>query len=387
MQGARLTCLFVVVTSGALACIPVPPASDAGPGGPRSAPIDFLSFVHDRPAIGGDWYDYDEAGGHLIEPLPRVYLVQEGLEPDARYLALRVASYYDPNTAESGRFTLAYRRYTGGWSAEEEWLTPRNVKDDGPLCVDLFAKAERDCASDAWQLQLRAARWLALEGPIVVARPTLRVRSAHGLSAAGDVLVATLQRETLASLPAPALAVLDDGPQPSWTDTDWDRTRYAVDLPERGMAIGARFVGDGFTATGDVWFLLNARRSLVRFQVRPTTEGAPEEGLTLSFSRATVDIADDTVPLEVAAPVERHVELPAAGERRYLSFEEDALVVEHAGALHEVPEENQWDLALVRADDGAVRVLLSAGAAVYNASARDGATTLEDAALPERSTP
>src|SRR5690606_12325517 len=106
--------------------------------------------------------------------------------------------------------------------------------------------------------------------------------------------------------------------------------RYAVDLPERGMAIGARFVGDGFTATGDVWFLLNARRSLVRFQVRPTTEGAPEEGLTFSFSRATVDIADDTVPLEVAAPVERHVELPAAGERRYLSFEEDALVVEHA---------------------------------------------------------
>lgn len=388
MRSARLAVVLVVATSGALACIPTPTGGDAGPSGPRSGPLDFLAMVHDRPAIGGDWYLYDEAGGHIIEPLPRVYLLREGSGGDARYAALRVVSYYDPGNAESGRFTLAYRVYDGGWQPEQEWLTPRNVKDDGAFCLDLFAKAERDCASDAWQLQLRATRWLALEGPIVVARPSVHVRSTHGIAAAGDVLVATLEQEALSGLPNPStLPVLDDGPQASWSGSDWDRARYAPDLPERGMAVGARFLDEGFTASGDVWLLLNARRSLLRFTVKPVTDGVLDDGLAFTFSKVPVDISDDTIPLDAPAAEERLVPVPAAGERAWLSFEEPELVVAHEGGLHEIPAENGWDLALVRADDGSLRLQVSPGAAVYNATARDGAITLDDATLPERTSP
>lgn len=342
--------------------------------------------MHDRPAVGGDWYEYDEDGGHLIAPYPHVYVVRDGAEDAARYVAVRIVSYYDPATADSGRFTLAYRVYDGGWASEQEWTTPKNVKEEGALCLDLFTKSERDCGTDLWQLKLHATRWLALEGPIVVARPTLGFRSALDVATAGDVRVATLDgRDSLAGLPSPSsISVLADGPQTSWTDTEWDRASYAVDLPERGMAVGARFVAAGFTTNDDVWLLQNARRSLVRFQVRPVTEGDLAAGLTFTYNKVTVDLLDDTAPAEVPESREVTVDVPGAGERTYVSFEEDELVVDVTGAFHEVPAENTWDLALLRSNDGALRVLLSPGAAAYNATQRDGAVTLDDAMPPER---
>ncbi len=382
--------VVVVVLGGALACVPTPPSDDAGPGEARTGPIDFLRMVHDRPAVGGDWYDYDEAGGHIIAPLPQVYVLREGHDEGARYAALRVVSYYDPDTADSGRFTIALRAYDGAaWLPETEWLTSRSVKDGGPLCLDLFSKSEPDCASALWQVQLRATRWLALEGPIVVARPSLQVRSAHGLAGAGDVVIATLaERPSLSGLPQPtSIEDLDDGRQSSWSSSEWDRARYAPDLPERGMAVGARFVDDGFVGNGDVWALLNARRSLVRFQVRPASDGDPDAGLVFTFNKVAVDISDDTIPLEVPASRDVSVPVPGVGARTYLSFEADDLVTEAGAGLHDVPAENQWDLAVVRADDGVVRLVVSAGAAVYNLTRRDGAATFTDAVLPERTTP
>lgn len=387
--------LTLVLGLFATAC-PRPPVDPTeGDGGAiegRVGPVDFMRFVQDRPAIGGDWYDYDEAGGHVLTPFPHAYVVREGEGQDARYAAFRVISYYDPDSADSGRFTVGYSMFSdGAWSAEGEWLTSKNVKDDGAVCLDLFTRTEPDCAGAGWQVLLRAYPFLAREGPIVVNRPGVFVRSVEGIPGAGAVHVATLDgRTSLSGLPDPrGIADLDDGDAPGWESASWDLSRFAPNLPRRGMALGARFVDDGFTERGDRYLLLNARRSLVRFEVQPVVDGDVEAGLAFTFTKAAVELRDNTVPEEVSAPVSAVVEMPGPGERVLLTFESDTLVppssdLEGGAPPHIPPKESRWDLALERRSDGAPRLVLSPGSAVFNATALspEPPASLEDIAPP-----
>jgi hypothetical protein len=380
--------VVVLASVFALAACPGPSGGgDAGPGGERSGSIDFMQFVQDRPAVGGDWYDYDEEGGHVLTPFPHAYLVREGSGGDARYAALRIVTYYDPDTADSGRFTVSTTTWDGSWGNESEWLTSKNIKEEGPLCLELFSSAENDCAGSDWQVQLRAYSFLAREGPIVVTRPGLFVRSAAGLAAAGDVAVATVDNTSnLSGLPAPAtLADLVDGDAANFASTEWSYGNYAVNLPRAGMAIGRRFVDAGFVGNDHVWVLLNARRSVVRFVVEPLADGDTEAGLRFTFTRAPLDLLDNTIPLEASEPLSVNVDVPAAGEETLLWFEADDLAPDpdaEATLPHLPPRESGWDLRLRRADDGEVQLLVSPGAAVYNATALDGAADL-DAMPPE----
>lgn len=372
---------------------PVGPfVGDAGPIAGRVGPIDFMKFVQDRPAIGGDWYAYDEAGGHVLTPLPHAYVVKDGDDGSERYAAFRVVSYYDPDTADSGRFTIATSVYDGGaWTAEDERLTSRNVKDEGAVCLDLFAGTERDCAGADWQVVLRAFPFLAREGPIVVNRPGVFVRSIAGLPEAGSVRVATLDgRQSLAGLPDPrGIPDLVDGDAPGWDSASWDLARFAPNLPRRGMALGARFVDDGFVGRDDRYLLVNARRSLVRFEVRPVADGDVEAGLSFAWSKLPVDLRDNTIEDTKAEERTAVVEMPAPGERALLSFESETLqppAAEVSGGVppHIPPKESRWDLALERDGDGTPRLVLSPGAALYNATALSSAppASLDEAAPP-----
>lgn len=372
--------LVALVFAPLAAACPLTSGGGGGGGGTgkeeRIGPIDFMRFVQDQPAVGGDWYAYDEEGGHVLTPLAHAYVIREGSEETARYAALRIVSYYDPDTAESGRFTVSTSTWAGAWSDEEPWVTRKNVKTDGPVCLDLFARLERPCEGDAWQVMLRAYRFLAREGPIVVNQPGLFVRSAVGLPEAGDVKVATLtDRSTLSGLPNPT--TLDehrDAPPTSWESIEWSRDAFASDLPLAGMALGERFVDEGFVGRDDRYLLLNAPRSLVRFEVRPKVDGDVESGLSFTFTKVKLEIGDNTIPKAVPPAHEVSVAMPPLGQTTFLSFEEDALVLSGAAldgtALpHLVPVESRWDLALRRTFDGRALLLLSPGAALYNATA------------------
>jgi hypothetical protein len=370
-----------------VACAPARPDRDAGSVGDRRGPIDFLKFVQDRPAVGGDWYQYNEEAGHVLTPFEHVYVTRTAGCGDACYAALRVVTYYDSQTAESGRFTLRYRTWDGAWSDESEWVSSKNIKSEGPVCFDFVATNEVDCALGGWQVQLRAYSFLAREGPIVVNRPGLFVHSFDGFPNAGDVRVATLvDRSTLDALPDPTgIVELDDRPPSTWTSTAWDLTAFAPNLPQAGMILGDRAFGEGFVATGDALLLENAQRRLSRFVIAPVTEGAVDDGVVVTHAGLDLDLADNTVAREWPDAQDVTVDAPALGEMTLLSFEEAELVVTpdaEATLPHVPPRESGWDLALVRVTADHLRVVLSPGSALYNATQIDQVTSLEDAHPP-----
>lgn len=359
------------------ACAPDAGAPDAG-----SAPVDLLAFATDTPAVGDRWYAYDGAT-HVLTAKAERYVVREGEGADARHAAIAIVSYYDRDTAESGRFTVEHARFDGGaWTPALEHVASRNVKSDGPVCLDLFASAssvEVSCDDGGWQVKLLTAPFLVVEGPLTVQSPAVRFRDG-GV----PVRVATLPGDGLAALPEPtSLPELEDRPPEGWTTPEWDRGRLARDLPRAGRLLGARYLDDELRGRGDVYFLASTSRALTRVSFAPEREGDASGGVVVTYATAPLDFTTASV----GSFSERREQLVTVddGESVLLRFDIDGeLVASSNDASASAP--GAWDLALSRDDDRLPSFALSSAAALFNHTASGGedASAFDDAMPPSR---
>lgn len=389
LAGAITSAVAIAALAGTTAGCPRPPVGppdDEPPPPGRVGPLALEAFTQDRPAIGGKWYDYNP-DGHTLDPKAQAWIVREPAEDGGapRHAAFRIVSIYEADRAESGRFTLALALHDGvSWGAESTWTAPRNIKDTGPLCVDLFTAdgtgADLDCAGDGWQVRFALqSRFSPLSG-IAVADPSVFVRSVAGSDAFGRVTVARLDDVTsLGPLPDPtAIAALDDAPATGWDSTDWAFERFAPDQPEAGMAIGSRVVGEGFVATGDAHWLMTSRFELVRFAVAPVVEGDPTAGLRFTYAVVEADRDDWSAPETLPEPKSVDVALPAPDSATWLTFTTPTLLpaAEHLEGTSWPflpPKTTRFDLEVQRVVvDGtdSVRLLVSPAACALNATQR-----------------
>lgn len=364
---------------------PVGPPDDQPPPAGRVGPVAIETFTQDRPAIAGKWFEYNP-DGHTLTPKAQAWIVRttETAEEPARHIALRIVDIYESDAAESGLFTFSLSTFddaSGTWGAESEWVTPRNIKLTGQLCVDLFERAELPCdEGEAWQLRLALFQYFSTLAGLAVAEPGVFVHDARARVARVDD-VADLAALADAVPDPTALAVLDDAPSSSWDGTDWQFSALAPDLPLAGMAVGPRFVDDAdgaYLGRDDVYWLITARFDLVRFTIRPVSDGDPSSGLVIAYASAEVDREDFTAPDTMPAATTHTVEVPAPGEGTWLTFD-DSSVVEGTLAVapdflvdtswpHAPPKTSRFDLAIERTVDGGVRLLVSQGAAILNAT-------------------
>lgn len=383
MRSSPIT-IVTLVALGTPAC-PRPPVGGPGGGAPpppgQVGPVALEIFTQDRPAIAGKWFDYNP-DGHTLTPKPQAWVVRDtdAATGEHRFIALRIVDIYESDAAESGLFTFGLATYdptTQTWSDESEWVTPRNIKLTGQLCTDLFSRSELPCVDgEAWQLRLALFQYLSPLAGLAVAEPGVFVHDARARVARVDD-VASL-RELAGHVPDPrALAELEDAPRTTWDGTDWNFAALAPDLPEAGMAIGSRFATIG--TRRDVYWLITSRFDLVRFTVEVSTGVSGEDALTFSYAHVPVDRdtwnAPDTMPEETSAVVA----LPAAGSGTWLTFDPlsasapETLAVEAEHLVdtawpHAPPKTTRFDLAVERAADGTVRLLVSQGAALLNAT-------------------
>lgn len=369
-----LASLAIALAAAGVGC-PRPPVGPPPPPPPdedRTGPLAAEVCIQDRPAISGKWYDYDP-DGHTLTPKPQAWILRDRSTDPARFLALRIVSVYETDAAESGRFTFGVASWDGAaWSGENEWVTPRNMKD-ADLCLDVFAQSEVACDGDAWHLRLAEFQYLSPMSGFAAQNLGVFSRSWAGRPELGDVRLARLDDVTsLAGLPDPTtLGELADGPATSWESTDWAFQQLATDLPEAGMALGRRFVDAGLVGRDDVYFMLTTRYDLVRFTVRPITDGDADAGLRFSFAAIPVEFEDYSMPADIPAPTDVEVAMPAPGSASWLTFKEPTLLPsadDLAGAAFPFlpPRSSRFDLAVERLPDGEVRLLLSPGSCVIN---------------------
>lgn len=375
----------VALALAAQACVPRPPIeplpTDGGPGDTET--IDLAAFVKDEPILAGRWYTYDVDAGHLLLPHDRSYVLRvlAGAD-DVQYIGMRPVTYYDPDTANSGRFTLAFATHDGQtWSAERELLASANIKTDGPVCLNVLDEAEVPCAGD-WHVQLRPFPFLVREQTaIVVTNPGIFV-------GAGTTMAHVEGAGTLGALPDPAaLPVLSDADAPGWDTLEFDKAQYSPNLPRIGMALGDRWAGPGFTAKHDAYILQSGRRRVVKLGLAPTTEGAPADGLEITWQAGETN-TDSTLHLPTWSAVETtHIPAPALGDTAFLSFaaaEDDLVLTSPTGStVLNPPNERTWDIAVLHHADG-LRLMLSPQTAVFNAThaAMGTADDLEAVTLP-----
>ncbi|MBM4281228.1 MAG: hypothetical protein FJ137_10895 [Deltaproteobacteria bacterium] len=290
-----LPAVVVVAAAVAAACERPPVGVDPPAPNPEDPDIvDVSTFVQDRPAIGGKWYEYT-VDGHVLTPRPHAWLLRTG---EGDVVGFRIVSVYDPETGASGRFTLEHVRRAGaGWSAPQRFVVDGNVKDGPPLCVDLVSPAQRDCAPPGWQLRLVQQSRLSVAAGFAVAEPALFL--ADDVVAARVDLTAALALDVL---PDPAsVAMLAEAPPADPTTTDWDFARFARDLPENGRALGAleRVDGRAFTMVTTAFSLATV-----------TITRGDDDTAAVAVSRRPIDRADGslgetveaTATLDLAAP-------------------------------------------------------------------------------------
>src|SRR5437868_4302809 len=98
-----------------------PPVKKPPPSGDRVGPVAFDTFVQDRNAIAGKWYDYDPST-HSVAPKQQAWIVDDP-SSTIETTAFRIVSGYDPNTASLGVFTLAIATFDAAsstWSSEAQ---------------------------------------------------------------------------------------------------------------------------------------------------------------------------------------------------------------------------------------------------------------------------
>jgi hypothetical protein len=224
-------------------------------------------------------------------------------------------------------------------------------------------------------VRLEYFKYLAPLSLFYVDNPGVFVRSRGGTDAWGTVRIARVDDVTeLTELPAPdTLDELADGPATAWDSSDWAFDELAPDLPEAGMAIGQRFVDEGFVGRADLWGMLSFRLDLYYFTIVPTVDGDDSAGLTIAWEASEVDFEDASYGLDFSDTKTATVPSPAEGEIVFFRLNLDDLLTpqgELEGAVwpHQPPPSRAWDLAVTR-DDGVVRVLVSPSAAVVNLTA------------------
>ncbi len=368
----------VLLVGAAAACAPTgvrPEDPDAGPGGDgRTGPVAIdASWLQDRYAVMGRWYDY-ESVSHLITPRPYSWILAEGQGDAARYAAFRIVSYYDENTSEPGLITLALSTWNGAsFDAEQEWTASANIKTtDEPLCVDVFARVEVDCTGTTWQLMLRMYKDMAPLSVIVIKDPGIFLRSWSGRPDLGDVRVARFDITDLSVLPAPSTiaALVEEPAADDWVTTDWDFGAFATNLPQNGMVLGDRFVDEGFVARDDTYFFANGRFTISKLTVKPQADGDVSAGLVFRVGGSAL-VREDFSIEEFPALRDVDVAMPAVGEIVYLSFEQEDLLAPAADTADSSwpflpPDGSRWDLALERVDDDTARLIVSPAAAVWD---------------------
>lgn len=369
---------IVAIVVSSLACERPPiGAPDEPPPPGRVGPIALETFTQDRPAIAGKWFEYDP-DGHTLTPKDEAWVLRAST---GEHAAFRITDIYESDAAESGLFTFGVSTFDAAsatWSAEAEWVTPRNIKTTGQMCVDLFAQTELACDDDvAWHLRLALFQYFSPLAGIAVAEPGVFVHDGFALVARVDGMadLAALA----AAVPDPAaLEELDDQNATSWQSTDWAFDKLAPNLPRAGMAIGQRF-GDARQADdageADVYWMMTARFDLVRFSVQLGDGDADGDGdvVDVTFSSVEADREDWTAPDTMPEPTSVTVPVPAAGDGTWLTFTTPDLLLEPDNLVdtswpHAPPKTNRFDLAVEHAPDGAVRILVSPGAAVLNAT-------------------
>jgi hypothetical protein len=361
------------------ACVrpPVGAPPSKGPSAGRVGPVAFDTFTQDRPAIAGKWYDYDPSD-HTLTPKAQAWIIRDSTSSPPRFAAFRIVTAYDANTAASGVFTLSLATYDGStWSSETSWTASHDIHGDassggGPVCLDVFAQAEVDCASATWQLRMATFEYFSPLAGIAVVDPGLFVRSVDGTDMYGAVSIALVDGATdLASLPDPStLADLVDAPPASFASTDWSFAALGRDLPRAGMAIGSRISDHA----GDVWWLMTARYDLVRLTIAPKSTSDLTQGLTLSSSHVAVSRDDDSAPDTQPDATAVDVDVPAVGAAHYLTFTTADLALaatDLASAAYPftAPTATSWDLAITQPAAGDVRILLSPAACAIDATA------------------
>lgn len=376
-----------IVAAFLLAGCPRPPvdALDAGPADGGGFTLEAL--IQDDPAIGGDWYLYTPEN-HTVASRDQVYLLRDNTAQPARYVVFRVVSYYDEDTAESGRFTLAFSDWSAGWQAEQTWRASRLLGQDNPLCLDAFTRTEVDCAGTSWHLMMRSYSLMVSEGPLIVGEGAFYVPSVVAQPTLQRVSVATvLGTQTLSAAPDPAtVPELSDGPPPDWNRLDWNLAAWAPQLPRAGMVLGTRFVAEGFHALPDVYILLNVRKQLIKFTLAPVTDGQPAAGLHVRWAVSALDLTTRG-PTTWGAIRELDVPLPAsAGARTWLNLDSAEVILTTAPELASVTpylplKERLWDLSVMTGADGTPMIASSPSVALGNLGVLLGRSdlTLEDA--------
>ncbi len=313
---------------------PVSPPGDDDPPTGEATVVDLSSFLQDRPAIGGKWYDYS-VDGHVLEPKAEAWIVQRA---GGDFHGFRIASVYDDDTGESGTFTIdVVHRLDDrlAWGATTTVTLPADVHD-GPLCFDIAAVNAADSVVGcdvAHDLRFVIQSRLSLAAGFAVAEPAVFV---------GDgARVARFDGVELQALPDPAgVAVLDDGPA-DFDSTDWSFGALAPDLPESGRALGAR------SRLGDRrWSVVDGGFGLVEFSVADV-DGAGL--LRFTFTRRAIDRESFAVANDAGDPVVVDVDASgplAGGAPVFLSFRAADLLTPTAALA-----DTRWPTALPFAKD------------------------------------
>ncbi|MCP4500579.1 MAG: hypothetical protein GY822_11520 [Deltaproteobacteria bacterium] len=344
-----------------------PGSSSVNDAGVDDAALDFLSFSQDIPALGGDWYEYREEQGHLLEPYPRAYIVRN--DDDDETFAFHILSYYDTNTAESGRFSLQTRVFSqGSWQGEQTLVASKNIKSEGPVCFKSESAGarvvEESCDGDQWMLMFRVIPFAAPEGPIVVARPAAFVRSFTNDDAAGHVFLATLDgQEDLSNLPSPLTLSAED------PDAACAFSEFAISIPQCGRAL-ADFNVD---TASKVHLFLNAQRELYRVMWEPVGETA----LQFSVASLAFSLEDNRleIPLQLGSVSTFEIEVPAADAFAFVQLSAEDGLPSEARLLgisppHALPDERAWDLMLFRPLQGLpISATLSSSSLAFNTGA------------------
>ncbi len=333
-----------------------PPVGGAPDVEEGSAVVDLPSFLQDRPAIGGKWYDYS-VDGHVLQPKDQTWIARLR---DGGHAAFRIDSIYDDNTGDSGVFHFSVAHHDGAAWGEAEAVTAGGNVKDGNVCVSLADGATVGCDGDGWDLRLVNQSRLSVFAGFAVAEPAVILHE--------DVVVARLDGASLSALPAPStLQPLNDAP--SFESTDWRFDHLAPHLPPAG-----RVFGDVARLEGHTWWLASSSFRLGRLSFSATSSS-----LAVSVKTASIDSSSQTVDADAFDADDGDsggggrlgvelAELPA-----YLALSDEGVTVVGADVVGATLPGNtrRWDLAIVRdpANADAVHVLLSPGAAAINGSA------------------
>ncbi len=292
---------------GATACERPPVSVDPpAPGAADPDVVDLTTFVQDRPAIGGKWYDYS-VDGHVLTPKPHAWLVRRADGTHDDVAAFRIVTVYDAETGDSGRFTIERAtRTSDAWSASTTFTVDGNVKEGAPLCVDLRTPAQLDCQQQGWHVRFVQQSRLSTSAGFAVAEPAVFL--------ADDIVAARVDLAAdapLSSLPDPAsIDDLDEAPPVDPASTDWDFSRFARDLPEDGRALGALSRVDGKSFQIVTSSLELATVTLTRGDDDTATVDVARRAINLDDG-SLGDAVTSTTTIDVSPPLPVFVKLDA----------------------------------------------------------------------------